>query len=148
MLSWLQVHVSVGFRSGQLAGQSSTVTSWSLNNLWYLWQCGQVLSPAGKLNQHLHKACQQKEAWSALNFLVDGWVDFWKHSGPTLIIQHCKSTLIVETSHWTPQAMWILSLSTLTWKINFKLKKVHWANSPVHFCTCSEVHSQHSHAWV
>ncbi len=32
------------------------------------WQCGQVPSPAGKLNQHLHKACQQKEAWSALKF--------------------------------------------------------------------------------
>ncbi len=29
---------------------------------WYLWQCGQVPSPAGKLNQHLHKVCKQKQA--------------------------------------------------------------------------------------
>ncbi len=34
--------LSMGFRSGEFAGQSSTVTPWSLN-------------------QHLHKACQQKE---------------------------------------------------------------------------------------
>ena len=32
---------------------------------WYFWQCGQEPSHAGKLHQHLHKACQQKEAWSA-----------------------------------------------------------------------------------
>ncbi len=37
-------------------------------SFWYLWQCGQVPSPAGKWNQHLHKACQQKEASSALKF--------------------------------------------------------------------------------
>ncbi len=40
---------------------------------WYLWQCGQVPSPAGKWNQHLHKACQQREAWSALKF-PDRWL--------------------------------------------------------------------------
>ncbi len=33
---------------------------------WNLFR--QVPSPAGKWNQHLHKACQQKEAWSALKF--------------------------------------------------------------------------------
>ncbi len=43
---------SMGFRSGEFAGQSSTVTPWSLN----------LPSPAGEGNQHLHKACQQKEA--------------------------------------------------------------------------------------
>ncbi len=59
---------SMGFRSGEFAGQSSTVTPWSLTSSWYLWQWGQVPSPAGKWNQHLHKACQQKEVWSALKF--------------------------------------------------------------------------------
>ncbi len=39
---------SMGFRSGEFADQSSTVTPWSLNQFWYLWQCGQVPSPAGK----------------------------------------------------------------------------------------------------
>ncbi len=33
---------SIGFRSGEFAGQSSTVTP------WYVWQCGHVPSPAGK----------------------------------------------------------------------------------------------------
>lgn len=31
-------------------------------------RCGQVPGSAGKLNQQLHKACQQEEAWSALKF--------------------------------------------------------------------------------
>ncbi len=43
-------------------------------------------SPAWKWNQHLHKACQQKEAWSALKF-PGRWLQLtlylWKHSGPT-----------------------------------------------------------------
>ncbi len=36
------------FRSGEFAGQSSTPTPWSFNQLLVLWQCGQVPSPAGK----------------------------------------------------------------------------------------------------
>ncbi len=54
-------------------------------SFWYLWQCGQVPSPAGKWNQHLHKAGQQKEAWSAIKFPGRWlhWLDFRKHSGPT-----------------------------------------------------------------
>ncbi len=78
--------LSSGFRSGVFAGQSSTVTHGHWTSFWYLWQCGQVPIPAGKWNQHLHKACQQKEAWSALIF-PGRWlaltVDFRTHSGPT-----------------------------------------------------------------
>ncbi len=59
---------SMGFKSGEFSGQSSTVTPWSLISFWYLWQCEQVPNTAGKWNQHFHKACQQKEAWSALKF--------------------------------------------------------------------------------
>ncbi len=59
---------SMGFRSGEFAGQSRTVTPWFWTSFWYFWQCGQVPSLAGKWNQHLNKACQQKEAWSALKF--------------------------------------------------------------------------------
>ncbi len=59
---------SMRFRSGEFAGQSSTVTPWSLNQLLVLWQCVQVPSLAGKGNQHLHKACQQKEAQNGLKF--------------------------------------------------------------------------------
>ncbi len=39
---------SMGFRSGEFAGQSSTLTAWSFNQLLVLCQCGQVPNPAGK----------------------------------------------------------------------------------------------------
>ncbi len=58
-------------RSGEFAGQSSTVTPWSLNQLLV----SLTVCPAGKWNQHLHKACQQNEAWSALKF--PGWWLRW-----------------------------------------------------------------------
>ena len=41
---------SMGFRSSEFAGQSST-------EIWYFWQCGQVPNPAEKWSQHLYKAC-------------------------------------------------------------------------------------------
>ncbi len=36
------------FRSGEFAGQSSTPTPCSFNQLLVLWQCGQEPNPAGK----------------------------------------------------------------------------------------------------
>ncbi len=39
---------SMGFRSGESAGQSSTQHHDHLNNFWCFWQCGQVPNPAGK----------------------------------------------------------------------------------------------------
>ncbi len=53
---------SMGFRSEEFAGQSSTVTPWSLNQLLVPLALWADDNPAGKSNQHLHKACQQKEA--------------------------------------------------------------------------------------
>ncbi len=100
---------SVGFRSGEIAGQSSTVTPWSLNQLLVLGQCGQVPSPAWKWNQHLHKACQQKEAWSGLTF-PGRWMR-WLRTSENTVDQHQqltwqpKSSLTVETSHWTSSNM-------------------------------------------
>ncbi len=72
--------------------------------------------PAGKWNQHLHKACQQKEAWSALQF-----------PGRWLRWLWTQKTQWTNTSRWhgSPnhhwlwklhtalQATWILCLSTL-----------------------------------
>ncbi len=95
---------SMGFRSGEFTGQSSTVTHGHLNNFWCLWRCGQVPSPAGKWNHHLHKACQQKEAWRALK-CPGRWlpltVDFRKHSGR-------------NTSRWhgSPNHHWLWKLHT------------------------------------
>ncbi len=53
---------SMGFRSGEFAGQSSTQHHAHLINFWCFWQCGQVPNPDEKWNQHLWKAGQQKEA--------------------------------------------------------------------------------------
>ncbi len=47
---------------------------------------GQVPSPAGKWNQHLHKACQQKEAWSALKF-PGRWLR-WLWTSENTVDQH------------------------------------------------------------
>ncbi len=46
----------MGFRSGECVGQSNTPTPWSFNQLLVL---------LAMWNQHLKKAGQQKEAWSA-----------------------------------------------------------------------------------
>ncbi len=106
---------SMGFRSGEFAGQSSTVTPWSLNQLLVplaVWGRCQVLLE----NEISHKACQQKEAWSALKF-----------PGRWLRWLWTQKTQWTNTSRWhgSPnhhrlwklhtglQATWILCLSTL-----------------------------------
>ncbi len=72
-----------------------------LTNFRCFWQCGQVPNPAGKWNQHLLKAGQQKEAWSALKLFGKRvqWRCFSKntmdkHQQMTL---HPKSSQTVET---------------------------------------------------
>ena len=57
-----QHRFSVGFRSGQFAGQLRPVIPWSVHHFGYVGRC-QVLLAKG--NHHLHKACQPTEAQSA-----------------------------------------------------------------------------------
>ncbi len=52
-LSTIAHRFSLGFRSGESAGQSSTPTHGHLTNFWCFWRCGQVPNPAGKWNQHM-----------------------------------------------------------------------------------------------
>ncbi len=78
-------------------------------SFWYLWQCVQVPSPAGKWNQLLHKACHQKEAWSALK-CPGRWLRWLWTSENTVdqhqqMIWHPKPSLTVETSLWTSSNM-------------------------------------------
>ncbi len=97
-------------------------------SFWYLWQCGQVPSPARKWNQHLHKACQQKEAWSALKF-PGRWLR-WLWTSENTVDQHQqmtwqpKSSLTVETSHWTSSNMDSVPLhsSSRLWDLDFQMK--------------------------
>ncbi len=120
--------LSIGFRSGEFAGQSSTVTPCHWTSFWYLWQCGQVPSPAGKWNQHLHKACQQKEAWSALK-CPGRWLR-WLWTSENTVEQHQQMTwqpkpsLTVETSHWTSSNMDSVPLhsSSRLWDLDFQMK--------------------------
>ncbi len=118
------------FRTDGFAGQSSTVTPchghWT--SFWYLWKCGQVSSSAGKLNQYLHKICQYKEAWSALKF-PGRWLR-WLWTSENTEDQHQqmtwkpKSSLTVETSHWTSSNMDSVTLhsSSRLWNLDFQIK--------------------------
>ncbi len=92
------------------------------------WRCGQVPSPAGKWNQHLHNACQKKEAWSALKF-PGRWLR-WLWTSENTVDQHQqmtwqpKSSLSVETSHWTSSNMDSVPLhsSSRLWDLDFQIK--------------------------
>ncbi len=57
---------SMGFRSGEFAGQSSTVTPWSIEPALVPWQCGQVPSPAGKWNRISSKTVETSH-WTSSN---------------------------------------------------------------------------------
>jgi len=121
---------SLGFRSGEF------VTPWSLNQLLVPL----AVCPAGKWNQHLHKACQQKEAWSALK--VPGRWLRWLWTSDNTVDQHQqmtwkpKSSLTVETSHWTSSYMDSVPLHSssrlreldfqMKCKIYFPLKRGLW----------------------
>ncbi len=120
---------SMGFRSGEFAGQSSTVTPWSSNQLLVplaVW--AGACCPAGIWNQHLHKACQQKEAWSAINF-PGRWLR-WLWTSENTTDQHQqmtwqpKSSLTVETSHGTSSNMDSVPLhsSSRLWDLDFQMK--------------------------
>ncbi len=107
----------------------------------------QVPSPAWKWNQHLHKACQQKEAWSALKCSVRCLCWLWTSENTAdqhqQMTRQPKPSLTVETSHWTSRT-WILCLSslppdsgTLIYKLNAKFTFIRkegfgaLSNSPV-----------------
>ncbi len=66
---------SMGFRSGEFAGQSSTPTPWSFNQLWCFWQCGQVPNPAGNEISIFKKLFSRRKHEVLQNFLVNGCSD-------------------------------------------------------------------------
>ncbi len=72
---------SMGFRSGEFAGQSSTPTPWSFNHLLVLLAVWAGVKSCWKMKPAFLKS------WSAevvRNFLVNGWCWFSKkHIGPT-----------------------------------------------------------------
>ncbi len=109
-LIFLLTRFSMGYRSGEFAGQSTKVTPWSLNQLLVplaVWAGAK--SCRKKWNQHLHKACSRRKHEVLKHFLVDVCVD----CGPSentvdqnqQMTWHPKSSLTVENLHWTSSNM-------------------------------------------
>ncbi len=81
-----------------------------------------------KWNQHLHKACQQKEAWSAVK-CPGRWLR-WLWTSENTVDQHQQmtwqpeSSLTVETSHWTSINLDSVPLhsSSRLWDLDFQIK--------------------------
>ncbi len=100
----------MGFRSGMLAGQSSTVISWSANHLEVvlaLWAGTKVL-----LEKEISISIKLVSRWKhkvLQILLVDGCIDFGLDKNTTdqhqQTSQHPKSSLTSETSHWTSSSL-------------------------------------------
>ncbi len=58
----LNLRFSMGFKSGEFSGQSSTVTPWSLNQILAVWAGAKTCWKVKIKHPSFHKACQQKEA--------------------------------------------------------------------------------------
>ncbi len=127
-----QVALIVAFRSSALLGLVSLIFlltipyRFSMHGVQVRWVCWlikhintMVIEPAfgtfgrcqvllEKWNQHLHKACQQKEAWKCSKmswYMAALTVDFRKHSGPTPDDMAAQIITDVETSLWTSSNM-------------------------------------------
>ncbi len=124
----LILRFSMRFRSGEFSGQSSTVTPSSLNQILALWAGAKTRWKMKIKHPSFHKACQQKEAWSALKF-PGRWLR-WKWTSESTVNQHQqmtwqpKSSLTVETSHWTSNNMDSVPLhsSSRLWDLDFQMK--------------------------
>ncbi len=87
---------SMGFRSGEFAGQSSTPTPWSFNQLLVLLAVWASVKSCWKMKPAFLKSWSAEMVW---NLLVNGWCWFSKntmdqHQQMTL---HPKSSQTVET---------------------------------------------------
>lgn len=87
-----------GVRSGQFAGQSGTGTPQLTSN--------QGPSPPGRWNQYLHKAGQQKEAWSARK--TPGrrlTYDLIDHRTPTPAYDNDPKPSLTVERHWSSNSL-------------------------------------------
>ncbi len=87
---------SMGFRSGEFAGQSSTPTPWSFNQLLVLLAVWAGAKSCWKMKSASLKAGQQKEAWSAPKFL--GKRVQWRWFSKNTMDQHQQMTLHPKSS--------------------------------------------------
>ncbi len=87
---------SMGFRSSEFAGQSSTPTPWSFNQLLVLLAVWAGAKSCWKIKSASLKSCQQKEAWSALKDL--GKRVQWRWFSKNTMDQHQQMTLHLKSS--------------------------------------------------
>ncbi len=104
---------SMGFRSGEFAGQSSTPTPWSFNQLLVLLAVWAGVKSCWKMKSASLKAGQQKEAWSAPKFL-----------GKRVQWRWFSKNTMTNTSRWhcTPNHHRLWKLNTglhATWAMSF-----------------------------
>ncbi len=95
-LIFLLTRFSMGFRSGEFAGQSSTPTPWSFNQLLVLLAVWAGAKSCWKMKSASFKSCQQKEAWSAPKFL--GKRVQWRWFSKNTMDQHQQMTLHPKSS--------------------------------------------------
>ncbi len=152
-----QVALIVAFRSSALLGLVSLIFlltipyRFSMHGVQVRWVCWlikhintMVIEPAfgtfgrcqvllEKWNQHLHKACQQKEAWKCSKmswYMAALTVDFRKHSGPTpeddmaaQIITDCGNlTLDFKQHGFCASSLFTLHSSSRLWDLDFQMK--------------------------
>ncbi len=119
---------SMGFRSGEFAGQSSTVTPWSLNQLLVPLAVWAGAKSCWKMKISISMKLVSRRKHEVLwHFLVDGCVDW---SSENTVDQHQqmtwqpKSSLTVDTSHWTSSNMDSVPLlsSSKLWDLDFQMK--------------------------
>ncbi len=114
--SWQYHRFSLGFRSGEFSGLSSTPTPCSFNQLLCFWQCGQVPNPTGKWNQHFKKLVSRRKHEVLQNLLVNGCSDvgFQKTQWTNTSRWHCTPN---HHRLWKLdtglQATWAMSFTTL-----------------------------------
>ncbi len=119
---------SMGFRSGEFAGQSSTVTPWSLNQLLVplaLWAGAKVLLE-NEISISIKLVSRRKHE-VLYKFLVDGCVDcgLQKTKWTNTSRWHgSPNHQTVETSHWTSSNMDSVPLhsSSRLWDLDFRMK--------------------------
>ncbi len=87
---------SLGFRSGEFAGQSSTPTPWSFNQLLVLLAVWAGAKSCWKMKSASLKSCQQKEAWSAPKDL--GKRVQWRWFSKSTMDQHQQMTFYTKSS--------------------------------------------------
>ncbi len=125
--SWkYPIEFHMGFRSGMLAGQSSTVISWSAKHLEVvlaLWAGAKVL-----LEKEISISIKLVSRWKhkvLQNLLVDGCIDFGLDKTQWINTSRRHGT---PNHHWLQklhtglQAAWILSLSSLPPDLDFQMK--------------------------